>query len=115
MASTPGTSSTRLQRVLGAVERVGNRLPNPATLFALLATAVVLLSWPLAEWGVSATHPTTGKTVAVVSLFSVEGLHRILVGVIGNFINFPRSARWWCASSASPSPNTPDSSAPRCG
>ena len=40
MASTPGTSSTRLQRVLGAVERVGNRLPNPATLFALLATAV---------------------------------------------------------------------------
>jgi len=89
MASTPGTSSTRLQRVLGAVERVGNRLPNPATLFALLATAVVLLSWPLAEAGVSATHPTTGKTVAVVSLFSVEGLHRILVGVIGNFINFP--------------------------
>jgi aminobenzoyl-glutamate transport protein len=89
MASTPGTSSTRLQRVLGAVERVGNQLPNPATLFALLATAVVLLSWPLAEAGVSATHPTTGKTVAVVSLFSVEGLHRMLLGVIGNFINFP--------------------------
>lgn len=38
-----------LQRVLTGIEVVGNKLPHPATLFALLAVVVVLLSWLLAN------------------------------------------------------------------
>jgi aminobenzoyl-glutamate transport protein len=35
------------------------------------------------------THPATGQTVPVVNLFSLEGLHRMLLNVVPNFIAFP--------------------------
>ena len=41
-------------RALGAVERLGNRLPHPVTLFAILTLGIVLLSWICAVCGVSA-------------------------------------------------------------
>jgi aminobenzoyl-glutamate transport protein len=77
------------QRALGLIERVGNRLPNPATLFALLALLVIGLSWVLAQAGVSVRNPATGQVVAAVNLLSFDGLHRILAGAVSNFINFP--------------------------
>jgi len=89
MTTAPVPAPTLAQVLLGWVERIGNRLPNPATLFALLAASIVLLSWPLAEAGLSVKNPASGQTVAVVSLFSLDGLHRILAGVVPNFINFP--------------------------
>jgi aminobenzoyl-glutamate transport protein len=73
---------------LAWVERVGNALPHPATLFALLALAVVLLS-ALAAWaGIGATHPSTGESIEPVSLLSVPGLHRMLTGMVTNFTGF---------------------------
>jgi aminobenzoyl-glutamate transport protein len=67
---------------------VGNALPHPATLFALLALAVVLLS-ALASWvGMTAAHPSTGKPIEPVSLLSVPGLHRMLTGMVTNFTGF---------------------------
>ena len=68
-----------LPRLLNAVERAGNALPHPATLFLALAAAVVVLSWILHTAGVSAVHPGNGKTVAVVNLLSLEGMHRMLL------------------------------------
>ncbi|KAB2962976.1 MAG: AbgT family transporter [Thermoanaerobaculia bacterium] len=77
-----------IDRFLTGVERVGNALPHPATLFALFALGVVLLSALAARLGVAATHPVTGETVHAVSLLSIEGLHRILLGVVTNFTGF---------------------------
>lgn len=37
------------QRTLGLAERIGNRLPDPSTLSAVPAGAVVLLSWEFAQ------------------------------------------------------------------
>ncbi len=34
------------------------------------------------------THPTTGKLIEPVSLLSVDGLHRILPGLVTNFTSF---------------------------
>ena len=48
------------ERLLGAAERTGNALPHPATMFALLAVAVVLLSWCFAAAGIVVTNPATG-------------------------------------------------------
>ena len=45
---------------LGAVERLGNALPHTATLFAGLASLVVILSGVFAAIGIEATHPGTG-------------------------------------------------------
>ncbi len=87
-APAPGNRSL-FQRFLTVIERVGNTLPNPSTLFALLAAVVVLASWVLSRMGVSAVHPATGQTVQIVNLLSIEGLHRMLTGLVPNFVAFP--------------------------
>jgi len=77
-----------VDRFLDVVERVGNALPDPTTLFALLALAVVVLSGVAAQFDLSVAHPTTGKLIEPVSLLSVEGLHRILTQLVTNFTSF---------------------------
>jgi aminobenzoyl-glutamate transport protein len=88
MSETPAARRSALATFLAAVERVGNALPHPATLFALLSAAVVLLS-AVASWtGVSAIHPSTGERIEPLSLLSVPGLHRMLTGLVTNFTGF---------------------------
>jgi aminobenzoyl-glutamate transport protein len=86
LAAAPRRS--RLDRMLNLVERGGNVLPHPATLFAILALLVVIASWIAVELDVSVQHPTTGKTVHPVNLLSVAGLHKILTGLVTNFTSF---------------------------
>lgn len=77
-----------IDRFLGAVERIGNALPHPATLFALLALSVIVFSWVFSQFSISVVHPGTGETVRPVNLLSVEGLHRILTTMVTNFTSF---------------------------
>lgn len=77
-----------LHRWLDFAERTGNRLPHPVTLFALASAAVLLLSWCLAQFGVSAVHPSTGKTVTVVNLLSPDGVRRVITSLVTNFTGF---------------------------
>ena len=73
---------------LGRVERVGNALPHPATLFAILALVIVVVSGLAASAGLEVIHPGTGETVRPVSLMTVAGLHRILTQMVTNFTGF---------------------------
>lgn len=83
------TSKRRLtDRFLDVIERVGNALPDPTTLFALSALAVIVLSGIAAQFDLSVAHPTTGEVIEPVSLLSVDGLHRILTGLVTNFTSF---------------------------
>ncbi len=77
------------QRFLGTVERVGNTLPHPATMFALLAGFVVLLSGVFSAIGLEVTNPANGQVIKAVNLLSVAGLQRMLVESVRNFVNFP--------------------------
>ena len=77
-----------VNRFLGIIERMGNMLPHPATLFAGFAGFVILLSGFLSLFDISVTHPGTGKEITVVNLLSVEGLHLILTKMITNFTGF---------------------------
>lgn len=79
---------TPLMRVLAWIERIGNALPHPGTLFALMAVLVVVLSGIFAQFDLSATHPGTGEVIRPVNLLSVEGLHRILTSLVTNFTGF---------------------------
>lgn len=81
-------SGSWLQRFLNGIERTGNALPHPATLFVGLALIVMALSWALSAAGVQVVHPGTGKPVGVVNLVSLDGLHRIITGALPNFIGF---------------------------
>ena len=77
-----------LSRVLFAIERIGNALPHPATLFAIFAATLVLLSWLLSELGVAAVNPMDGIVVRPINMVSRDGLHWILENTITNFTGF---------------------------
>ena len=82
------TEKSRLDRFLDVVERGGNALPHPATLFAMLALLVIFASWLASLAELSVQHPTTGALVTPVNLLSLEGLHRILTNLVTNFTSF---------------------------
>lgn len=77
-----------LSRTLTWIERVGNALPHPGTLFAGMALLVVLASWVAAQADLSVVHPGTGETIRPVNLLSVLGLQRMLTQMVTNFTSF---------------------------
>lgn len=79
---------TPVERFLDVVERAGNVLPHPATLFFLLTLAIVALSGVISLFDVSVLHPRTGEVVEPVNLMSAEGLQRIMAGLVTNFTGF---------------------------
>ncbi len=82
------SSSNFFNRSLNRIERIGNAIPNPALLFVGLALLVVVMSAVVSSAGLSVTHPGTGKVVTAVNLMTVEGLHKILTGLVTNFTGF---------------------------
>jgi aminobenzoyl-glutamate transport protein len=83
-------------RFLATVEFLGNLLPHPITLFAIFCVAIIVGSG-IADWfGLSAIDPrplgAKGRApdgiIEVVNLLSVEGLHRIVTGLVTNFTGF---------------------------
>jgi aminobenzoyl-glutamate transport protein len=95
-ASGGGASPTVFARVLGAIERWGNRVPHPAILFLALSVIVIVLSQVLAAMGTSVSYtrvnPETleledAQTVAR-SLLAADGIRFIFTSVVRNFINF---------------------------
>ena len=85
---SPELDSGTLGKVLAVIERGGNALPHPATLFALMAVAVVVVSAIAVQFEVSAIHPGTAKPVVPVSLLTLSGLHRIMTDMVTNFTGF---------------------------
>ena len=79
---------TAIDRFLAIVERAGNLLPHPATLFFLLTVFVVVASAIAAQFDLSVAHPKTGEPVVPVNLLSVDGLQRIMGGLVTNFTSF---------------------------
>jgi aminobenzoyl-glutamate transport protein len=76
-------------RSFAAIEKIGNKLPNPFWLFWILAGVVAVLSAVLAAVGVSAAHPGTHETIAVRNLLSKDGLTMAVEGAVDNYAAFP--------------------------
>lgn len=75
-------------RFLDFVEKAGNILPHPATLFAIFALLVIVVSGIAASLNLSVKHPGTGEIIRPISLLTVSGLHRILEEMVTNFTDF---------------------------
>ncbi|MGA5565110.1 AbgT family transporter [Streptomyces platensis] len=76
-------------RSFAAIEKIGNKLPNPFWLFWILAGVVAVLSAVLATIGVSAVHPGTHEIIKVQNLLSKDGLTMAVEGAVDNFAAFP--------------------------
>jgi aminobenzoyl-glutamate transport protein len=77
-----------LARALTVIERVGNALPHPGTLFAGMALLVIVASFVASQFDLMVTHPGTGEEIRPVNLVSLPGLHRILTSMVTNFTSF---------------------------
>ena len=75
-------------KFLAWIERVGNKIPHPFILFIWLIIIVWIASFVFAYVGTSVVNPIDGKTVAVKSLISAEGIVYMLKNMIKNFTGF---------------------------
>ena len=77
-----------VDKFLHIVEKVGNALPHPATLFAIFAGLALVLSWVASQFDLEVIHPGTGELIHPVNLLSVHGLHKIITEMVTNFTSF---------------------------
>ncbi len=78
-----------VQRALDKVEVVGNKLPQPVTLFAILVGLVLVASWIAGSLGLKAVHPGNGQEIAAVNLLNAAGIRRIFTEMVTVFAAFP--------------------------
>jgi aminobenzoyl-glutamate transport protein len=75
-------------RSLNFIEKAGNALPHPATLFLILALLALVASWLAHIMGSEAINPATGELIKPLNLLSRDGLHYILDSMVENFTSF---------------------------
>src|SRR5690606_795200 len=77
------------QKFLDMVEKTGNKLPHPVTLFAGLAVLVLVLSWIISLFGLTVEHPgKPGEIVEVKNLLSGECIEYRFTLMTSNLVRF---------------------------
>lgn len=95
-SSVQNSGKSLVVRLLDKVEQVGNRLPNPATLFLIFTLLVMVISAICAYFCISVTYEMINaaqgeivtKTVDVVNLLSADSLRYLVTTIISNFTGF---------------------------
>lgn len=88
MSENSSAKKSLLDRILDAIERAGNKLPDPITMFLGLAIIVTIISAICSAAGVSAVNPADGSTIEVFNLLSLDGIRYLWTNVITNFSGF---------------------------
>ena len=73
---------------LAAVERIGNKLPDPAVLFIALLGIVWVLSWALSYITFDVFHPTTGARIEIQNQLSGENFVAFMSTMVTRFMTF---------------------------
>ncbi len=77
------------ERTLDSIERTGNALPDPVTLFFIFIAIVMVASWIAHVAGASVVHPGTDEVIAADNLFSDENIRRLFTDMAETFADFP--------------------------
>ena len=77
-----------VDKMIGGIEAVCNKLPPPAILFCVLFVLVAVIGAIFSLAGISLVNPSTGEAVVASNLFSTEGLHWFLNNMVKNFTGF---------------------------
>lgn len=86
-----------MPNLLDRIERIGNRLPHPAVLFAVLTLIVMALSALAAGTGWAVEKPPVGSgdpgltttTIAAQSVLNADGIWWLISHLVANFLGFP--------------------------
>ncbi len=82
------TTTTPPPGWLGTVERIGNRLPDPAVLFIYLLVMVWLLSWAMSYLQFDSLDPRTGNPLLIVNQLSGTAIAQFMSALVTNFAHF---------------------------
>jgi len=89
MADEQNTAGAPAQSgFLGAVERIGNKLPDPAVLFIALLGIVWILSWLLSYVTFDVFHPATGERIVIENQLSGKNFVEFLSTMVTRFMSF---------------------------
>lgn len=77
-----------IDRVLNTIERLGNKLPDPAALFLLLLVAVWLLSAVLAPVSFSEIDPRNGQPIKINNQLTGASIASFLSNMVTTFTSF---------------------------
>ena len=83
-SASPG----RVERALAAVERIGNKLPDPAVLFIALTVIVWLLSWLLSGIAFEVIDPRNGAPLVVANQLAPAAMTTFFSKMVTNFSHF---------------------------
>ncbi|WP_430886192.1 AbgT family transporter [Fusibacter sp. JL216-2] len=83
-------------KFLDGIERVGNALPHPVTLFMIFCAAIIIISDLCARAGVSVeftmidrkTLETSVQNIEAISLMNADGLRYMFTSAVKNFTGF---------------------------
>lgn len=81
-------SPSRSDRFLDAVERLGNRLPDPVAIFVIMIGVLIAVSVAGAALGWQSVHPVTGEVLTVKSLLSQNLLRQLFSEMPRTFTGF---------------------------
>jgi len=82
--------------ILNAIERIGNKLPHPATIFIILSAIIIGLSAVMAKMNISVIYDGLDRdsmeikemTATIISLLTPEGIRYIFTSAVSNFTSF---------------------------
>ena len=77
-----------IDKFLAFIEKLGNKLPDPITLFFILSAVVILVSAIAASLQISVVNPANGETISAVSLVTPDGIRQIFTKAVENFTGF---------------------------
>jgi aminobenzoyl-glutamate transport protein len=87
-AAPPPKTQGFVYRALDVVERVGNKLPDPAMLFLILMVVVWTLSWILSGVSFSEIDPRSGEPIQIRNLLAGAAMTQFMADMVRTFVNF---------------------------
>ncbi|MBM4188118.1 MAG: AbgT family transporter [Gemmatimonadetes bacterium] len=81
-------AQSRLDRILGTIERIGNKLPDPALLFVVLMLLVWAISALLAPVAFTEIDPRNNEPIKVVNQVTGSALATFLSNMVTTFTSF---------------------------
>jgi len=78
-----------LYKALDMIERVGNKLPDPAVLFLLLLVAVWVISWIMSNFTFSEIDPRSSEAILIRNQLEGSAITNFMQTMVSNFVTFP--------------------------
>jgi aminobenzoyl-glutamate transport protein len=92
MAPTSVTPPPKTQgfvyRSLDVIERLGNKLPDPAILFLILMVFVWAMSWLLSGVSFTEIDPRSGEAIVINNLLAGSAMTQFMADMVRTFVNF---------------------------